>query len=73
MAERNKHDAWGEKVNTAFREQMRKANEADAVPFGQERLTPREARERFVNMSDGERQQFIADRGEENVLDMLKG
>ena len=73
MGERNKHNTWGDKVGLAFREQMRKAKEANAIPFGQERLTPKEAKARFINMSDGERQQFIAERGEENVLNLLRG
>jgi len=73
MAERNKHDAWGDKVGMAYREQMRKAKEADAIPYGQERLTPTEARDRFANMTQPERQKFIAERGQDEVLRMLRG
>ena len=74
MAERNIHDSWFEKGKTEYRELLRKAKEANAVPIGEERLTTAEARNRFVNMSKPERRKFIAEKGgTEAVLKLLRG
>jgi hypothetical protein len=73
MAERNPHDKWGSKINVQFREMMHKAKKANAVPIGEERLSTSEARKRFVEMSDPERKRFIEQKGEEEVLRMLRG
>lgn len=73
MAERNPHDKWGENISVTFREILREAKDTDAVPFGEERLTAAEAKKRFTDMTDGERQRFIAEKGETEVLRMLRG
>ncbi len=72
MAEQNMHQRWGSGVNIAFRELRAKAKAANAVPFGQERLSPAETKARFSQMSAGERKKFIASRGEQKVIRMLK-
>lgn len=73
MADRNIHQTWSNDIKTAFRDVRNKAKAADAVPFGQERLTSAEVRTRFAEMSRGEREKFIAERGPNEVIQMLKG
>lgn len=73
MAERNPHETWAGPVNTAFRELRNKAKAANAVPLGQERLSPAESKTRFVQMSPVEREAFITSRGEKEIIRMLKG
>lgn len=73
MVERNRHEKWAGSINTAFRELRNKAKDANAVPLGQERLTPAESKARFASMSPQEREKFIASRGEKEIIRMLKG
>ena len=73
MAERNRHEGWAPGVNTLFRKLRAKAKAANAVPLGQERLSPGESKARFTAMSPGEREKFIASRGEKEIIRMLKG
>ena len=73
MGEVNPHQKWANGVNVLARSMRKKAKESDIVPFGQERLTPKAARVRFENMTQPERQKFIADKGETEVLKMLRG
>jgi hypothetical protein len=74
MAERNPISSWGnDTIGVAYREQLKKTKESNAVPFGEERLTPSEGRTRFDGMTSFERQRFIAEKGEAAVLDMLRG
>ncbi len=72
MVERNPHQEWGSGVNVLFRELRSKAKAADAVPLGQERLTPSESKARFAQMTKPEREKFIASRGEQEIIRMLK-
>lgn len=73
MPETNPIDAWGNDITSLYGKMLREANEANPVPLGQERLSTSEAKKRFVEMSEPERQRFIAERGEAAVLDMLRG
>ena len=73
MAERNKHQKWGAGVNTAFRELRNKSEAANAVPFGQERLTSAESKSRFASMSQAEREKFISSHGPSEIIKILKG
>ena len=73
MAEKNIHQTWGDNIKVAFRDVRNKAKAAHAVPFGQERLTPAESKARFAQMSQAEREKFIASRGPSEVIKILKG
>ncbi len=73
MADQNIHQNWSKDIKVAFRDVRNKAKQADAVPFGQERLSPAESKARFASMSQSEREKFITQRGEKEVIEMLKG
>lgn len=73
MADQNIHQKWSHDIKVAFRDVRKKAKAAEAVPFGQERLSPAESKARFAQMSSGEREKFIAERGPNEVIRMLKG
>ena len=74
MAERNPISDWGnDTIGVAYRETLRKTKESNPVPFGEERLTPKEGRARFDGMTAPERQHLIAQKGEAEVIRMLRG
>lgn len=73
MADQNIHQTWSNDIKVAFRDVRHKTKAADAVPFGQERLTPAESKARFTSMSPAEREKFITLRGEKEIIRMLKG
>lgn len=74
MSDKNPISSWGnDTIGVAYREQLRKTKKSNAVPFGEERLTPSEGRARFDGMTGPERQRFIAEKGEVEVLKMLRG
>lgn len=73
MVETNKHNDWGNDILATFRGELKKGKEANPVPFGKERLTTKEARNKFVNMDESERKQFIEQHGQQEVLRMLRG
>ena len=73
MTNRNMHQDWSSNIKVAFREVRKRAKEANTVPFGEERLTAAQAKERFAGMGEAERAKFIADKGEAEILNMLRG
>ena len=74
MGIRNPISSWGnDTIGVAYRETLRKTKESNPVPFGEERLTPSEGRARFDGMTGPERHRLIAEKGEVEVLKMLRG
>lgn len=73
MAEFNIHQKWGNSVNDAYRGAKRKAKEANAVPYGKERLTGAEAKTRFLAKDEAGKKQELQERGQKGILDILRG
>jgi len=46
---------------------------SNAVPLGEEEVTPREFKARFANMSETERKRVLDENGQAEVLRQLKG
>ena len=73
MADRNMHQDWSKDIRVAFSDVRSKAKASNAVPFGQERLSPAESKAKLTSMSPQERERFISERGSSEVIKMLRG
>ena len=73
MARRNPLEKALDHVTDDFERRLKSARGTNAVPLGQEELTPREFRSRFPNMSEFARQQLLDRDGQAEVLRRLRG
>ena len=73
MARRNPLEKALDHVTDDFERRLKSARGTNAVPLGQEELTPREFRARFPNMSEFERRQMLDTQGQAAVVKLLRG
>ena len=81
MPKRNEYDQVVQKISDELTRARKQAEKAHPVPFGQERLSARDARTRYGQMSRGEiekltpeqRKDMIGLLGVEKVMGQLRG
>jgi hypothetical protein len=73
MARRNPLEKALDHVTDDFRRRLISVKSSNAVPLGEEEVTPREFKARFANMSETERKRVLDENGQAEVLRQLKG
>ena len=73
MARRNPLEKALDHVTDDFRRRLTSVKSSNAVPLGEEEVTPREFRSRFAKMSETDRKRVLAENGQAEVLRQLKG
>ena len=73
MARRNPLEKALDHVTDDFRRRLISVKSSNAVPLGEEEVTPREFKARFANMSETERKRVLVENGQAEVLRQLKG
>ena len=73
MARRNPLEKALDHVTDDFRRRLISVKSSNAVPLGEEEVTPREFKARFANMSETDRKRVLDENGQAEVLRQLKG
>lgn len=73
MARRNPLEKALDHVTDDFRRRLISVKSSNAVPLGEEEVSPREFKSRFANMSETDRQRVLDENGQAEVLRQLKG
>ncbi len=73
MARRNPLEKALDHVTDDFRRRLISVKSSNAVPLGQEEVSPREFRSRFAKMSESDRKKVRAENGQAEILRQLKG
>jgi hypothetical protein len=73
MARRNPLEKALDHITDDFRRRLISVKSSNAVPLGEEEVTPREFKARFANMSETERKRVLDENGQAEVLRQLKG
>ena len=73
MARRNPLEKALDHITDDFRRRLISIKSSNAVPLGEEEVSPREFRSRFAKMSEFDRKRVLAENGQAEVLRQLKG
>ena len=73
MARRNPLEKALDHVTDDFRRRLTSVKSSNAVPLGEEEVTPREFRSRFPTMSETDRKKVLDMHGQAEIIRQLKG
>jgi hypothetical protein len=73
MARRNPLEKALDHVTDDFRRRLTSVKSSNAVPLGEEEVTPREFRSRFAKMSETDRKKVLDMHGQAEIIRQLKG
>ena len=73
MARRNPLEKALDHVTDDFRRRLISVKSSNAVPLGEEEVSPSEFRSRFAKMSEFDRKRVLEENGQAEVLRQLRG
>lgn len=72
MARKNPLEKSLDHVTDDFKRRLISAKATNAVPLGEEEVSPSEFKSRFANMSEFDRKRVLAEKGQAEVLRQLR-